>query len=396
MKNGLKLDGKKDATLTPWTAARPALPLRVRIPLVDPSGKKASPLVKEGDRVLRGQKIAETKNGPAFHASLSGKVLSISDQIEIISDGKDEPVSETLGRERKKWENLSREEVTALLVENGIAVPESDFTAVVINACESEPYLTSDHSLLMSHSVEILKAGKILQKVLNAPELVIALEDNKSEVSELLKSKIFFHSWSRAKVVAFPACYPQENEEILRRDLFAEKTSVHFVSAAEAFAVYEAVALQKPFYERIVTVAGECVAQPRNFWIRVGTSIEDSAKFAKGFLRKPARILLGGPMKGTAAEAPDTPVLKDTRAVLGLPPEIVKPETVHPCIRCGWCVEACPVSISPVMITLAAERDLFAIAEEHGASQCIECGNCSYVCPSKRPMVELIRYARRG
>ena len=410
LRGGLKLEPKKEATLTPWTAAKPSLPVRVRIPLVGPDGSEVEPVVRPGERVLTGQKIA------AFvHASLSGTVSEIkrfphplfgeARAVEIISDGRDERVAGT-GTERHGWESLAPLEIVRILRESGVLdlgadiTPPASIDTVVINGCESEPYLTSDHSLMMSHPVEILKGGEILRRALGAKDLVVALEDNKEEVSELLKSKVFFHTWTQAQIELFPTRYPQGDPRVLVRSLFerAQKpgrtpreTSLRIVGIPETYAAFEAVVMQKPFYERIVTISGECVVKPGNFWVRVGTLANEAVKFARGFLRPPGRTVHGGPMQGTALESLDVPLLKETPGLLGIPHELVKSGSVDPCIRCGRCVEVCPVSISPVTITLAAEKGLWDVAEEEGAHLCIECGNCAYVCPSRRPMVELIR-----
>ena len=162
---------------------------------------------------------------------------------------------------------------------------------------------------------------------------------------------------------------------------------------ATAYAVYEAVVMQKPLYERVVTVGGECLVESRNLWLRIGTSLRDSIKACRGLLREPRKVLMGGPMSGEAQSSLEVPVLKGTKAVLALPKEVARPEEVAPCIRCGRCVDACPVEISPALITLAAEADDFEMARGYGVDFCIECGNCSYVCPSKRPMLELLCYA---
>ena len=343
----------------------------------------------------RGEKIAE-RNGEFFvalHASVSGKVSAVGDVIEILSDGKDEAVPE-VGRERPGWESLPSDEILRILQESGIEIPRQCLIdTLILNGCESEPYLTSAYCLLMSHPVEILKAGEILRRAFKARELILAVEDHNEEVAEVLRSKIFFHTWSHACVEMFPYRYPQEDERILIRELTEPGAKCLVQDVATAYAVYEAVVLQKPFYERVVTIAGECVAQPRNFWLRIGTLVEEAVKCARGFLREPERVVLGGPMKGLAIDTLNVPVLKQTRGILGLPQEVAKPVSIEPCIRCGLCVENCPVSISPAMVTLASEKGFFDIAQNYGASLCIECGNCSYVCPAKRPMVELIRHA---
>ena len=404
LKGGIKLEGKKDATLIPWSSARPSPPKKVRFPLSNQSlpvfhdfnspglTPGYRPLVQTGDHVRLGEKIAESDQKIGLHASVSGKVAEINSVIEILSDGKDEPITQFIPR-GINWESLSKDELKQTLSDSGIELPvkESPKT-LILNACESEPYLTSDHSLLMSHPVEILKAAEILLKVFEAKNVILVLEDNKEEVAEVMKSKIFFHTWSKTRVEVLPTRYPQEDETILI-STFAQGERACVLDMATVYAVYEAVVLQKPFYERIVTISGECVAQPRNFWIRIGTSAEDAVKYARGFLRKPEKVILGGPMRGTLTPNLSVPVLKDTRAILGLPRELTRPESIEPCIRCNRCVESCPVDLSPVMITLASERGLFDLTREYDSHLCIECGNCSYVCPAKRPMVELIQYA---
>jgi len=138
------------------------------------------------------------------------------------------------------------------------------------------------------------------------------------------------------------------------------------------------------------------VIEPRNFWVPLGLSFQAVMKGSKGVMREPDRLLMGGPMRGIAQSTSDVPVLKTTRGILALPPEVTRAGKEAPCIHCARCVEACPVEISPVMITLASEHNLFEEAQSWGLETCIDCGICTYVCPSKRPMAGLIEQARRG
>ncbi len=423
---GIHLEGKKESSLISWSIRKPTLPSKVRIPLCDQRGIPAVPLVRAGSRVLTGEKIAETNDliPIAIHASVSGRIARIqtfphpvfekSQAIEIISDGRDETIDE-MRKERPRWQHLSREELFCLFHEQGLqdvvydfrsSADEQGMTAqsrvLILNACESEPYLTSDHALLMSQPVEILKGAEILRRFLNAEKIVFAIEDNKMEVAELLKSKIYFLKWRHIEVKILPSLYPQGLDSVLlqtvtgisaRETREKIKNEARIFNPATAFAVYEAVAQQKPRFERVVTLGGECMVDSKNLWLRHGTTFEDAIKACRGLLRQPRKILMGGPMQGIAQSTLDVPVLEGTTAILALPKEVAAPEKIEPCIRCGLCVEVCPVEISPVLITLAAERELFDVAEQWGASACIECGNCSYICPSKRPMLELIRYA---
>lgn len=387
---GIRLEGKKEATILVWTLKRFDPPAKVRI-------TADVPIVSLGDKVKTGQKISEPSDlqSVARHASISGTVTAMdSDAIEIESDKLDQKIA-SFGAERQGWDQLGPEALRSLFQDFGLVDLDAGMTPVhlktapkvqtlVLNACEPEPYLTSEHALMMGHPLEILKGAEILRKALGAQEIILLTQENKLEVAELFKSKIFFLKWNHARVEVIPNIYPPH---------FSYPDAITF-NVATAFAVYEAIVFQKPLIERAMTVGGECLIEPKNVWARMGTEFDVLIKYAKGFLRQPGKIIWGGPMAGRALENLQTTVTPGMQGLLALPEELVKPEQVEPCIRCSKCVDACPVDISPALITLAAEQEQFALAMDYGAETCIECGNCSYVCPSKRPMVELIQYAR--
>lgn len=447
MTKGIRLRGKKDSSLVTWTIRRIKQPEKVRIPLEQSVGGRAIPCVEPGEYVVAGQKIAGP-DGPfsvALHASVSGTVSAVGDfphplkgygpAIEITSTIHRETRPE-IGIERRGWQSLGKGELLALFRESGLVglggemIPvhtknsiseDLSLHTLIINGCESEPYVTSDHSLMMSHPLDLLKGAEILRKVLNAERVVFAIEDNKLEVAELIKSKIYFLKWNHFEVRVLPSRYPGESAASLARDVCAiegrevwqeartcrsleprpltyarglQALGVSIQNIATTFAVYEAVVLQKPLYERVVTVAGECVIEPRNLWVPIGMSFYDAFRQCRGLMREPQKVVMGGPMQGQAQTSLEVPVIKGTRAVLALPKEVTRVGKEMPCIHCNQCVEACPAGISPVMITLAAERGLFERARELGVEHCTECGNCTYICPAKRPMNELIRRAR--
>ncbi len=422
MPRGIRLQEKKEASLLNWTIRRPHNPPEnVIISLAQPGAPAAKPCVKPGDKVLVGEKIALPVHADtaAIHASISGTVKAIdifphpllgeTSAIEIHTDKRDEKIP-LIGHERSSWENLSPVKLAEILQDSGVVDLETgaavhqevrgpeNITDLYLNACEPEPYITADYSLLMAHPVEVLKGALILKQVSGAARVVFFLRQPQLEAVELLKSKIYFLKWKNFEVEVLPALYPYGSTELMRaqwKPQKAEAGRLAVFNIATAFAAYEAVVMQKPFYERAVTVGGECVVEPRNVWARIGSEFNELIKQCRGILRPPGKVVMNGPMKGAAQESLQVPVIKETRAILALPKEITKPEEVQPCIRCGRCLESCPVDISPAMITLAAEQDLFAVAGEYGSGACIECGNCSYVCPSKRPMVELIRYSRQ-
>lgn len=427
MMQGIKLNSQKEASLVSWMIKRPKPPEEVFIPLTVDGIHYAKPIIHPRQDVEIGQPIAApvTPEGVMLHAGIAGRfegvvkrphpLWGVVDAAHIRADGSDKKFG-NVGLERSDWESLTREETLRILKDMGVIGLKSmtpvhikneprrygNVHTLIINACESEPYVTSEHALMMSAPVEILKGAEILRDLVGAERVVVAMQDNNLEVAEILKSKIYFLKWNHFEIQILPSIYPQDEKKLLLRKIFhlkpdeinpeiAEAFQMHHV--ATAFAVYEAVALQKPLYERAVTVGGECVVEARNVWAPIGTTLNETFKFCRGLLRDPRKMIMGGAMRGQACSDAALPIIQSTDALLALPKEVAKDEDISPCIRCNECVNACPVDISPVMITLAAEMDEIQIASEWGTSECIECGNCSYVCPAKRPMVDLIRYA---
>jgi len=246
------------------------------------------------------------------------------------------------------------------------------------------------------HPTEMIKGVEILRRCVGAEKAVLVMEQTQAEPAEIIRSKIYFQQWKALDVWVKPYLYPQDMEAILKNDYVRagqKEESLSVYSMPTAFAVYEAIVRNKPFMERVITVAGECIAESKNTWVKIGISFGQAVRNGRGLLREPGKLVMGGPMRGIAQRRLETPVLPSTSAILAIPKEVTKPGAVRACTHCGDCIQVCPVQISPAMIALAAEGDDFHTAEDFGAQACIECGNCSYVCPSNRPMVELIRYA---
>ncbi len=439
---GIRLERKKDASLLNWNLKRPYPPEKIRIPIPDFS----EPCVQAGEVVQAGQKIAvprpincseaeigavpttfnqkkikvgaETKNqdGVSIHAGMSGTVEKIAvfpdatgaerRMIEIRGCGEPKPLPpfET----RKGWDNLQAEELLRIFQNSGLVTTDvfmepvhaklrrfAGAPAIVINLCEPEPYITCEQVLALSHPVEILRGAEMLKKAIGAEKILFACENSNLEMVELIKSKIYFLKWEHVEIRTVPALYPQGLEGTLLQAWFpGDESQAVVFPASTAFAIYEAVAQQKPFYERVVTVGGECVVEPRSLWLPIGISFRDAIHACKGVMRESQKIVMGGPMAGTAQRTTEVPVMAGTNAILALPKEVAKEENETPCLRCNRCGDHCPVLLSPAMITLAAEKREFSVADAWNVAECIECGNCAYVCPSKRPMLELIRTAR--
>jgi len=426
--NGLRLKPKNEAALVSWMLKKPRLPYLVRLPL--PLSPELH--VTAGDFVRAGQKIADSQDpsGIPLFASVFGRVQKISPWVEIQSEDRDEAI---LPQERPGWQALSAPELISLFRDRGLRELDDQAFALheivgrsgprsvlIINACESEPYVTSDYALVMSHAPEILKGAEILRRAYGAKKLVITLQQEGREAAELLKSKIYFLKWDHAEVRVLPSVYPQDmlhplvravtgkdllpqrrealrsgrsrNDPWLDRDLLEDaEAALH--DAATAFAVYEAVVMQKPFYERALTVAGECVIEPKNLWIPLGLSAGDALKACRGLMREPAVVVLNGPLRGRTLTEYETPLGAGDRALLALPKELVASGPEEACTRCGKCAEVCPAGIFPVFIAEAAGKGLTQEAESWGAGLCFHCGSCTYSCPSRLPLDERVLQA---
>ncbi|MBU3758914.1 MAG: RnfABCDGE type electron transport complex subunit C [Candidatus Omnitrophica bacterium] len=439
---GIKLDGKKDPTLITWTIKRLRQPARVRIALRQGGRDLAVPCVRHDDSVKAGQVIALPADdfSTPLHASVSGKVMAVgtfahpfledAQAIEIVGDGRGE-TAPGVGTERLGWESLDRAQLAPLFRQAGLVtmdeamVPlhvlaQESLTArvrtLVINLCEPEPYVTSEQALAMSHALEIIQGAEILRKAFGAEKITAVLTEDKIQAAELLKSKIYFLKWGHVDVRVLPLVYPQGLDVPLAETLLERKLKLpaewhrggtpqdkglalhrvfrseglEILNGASAFAAHEAIVLQKPLFERAVTVGGECVMEPKNLWAPLGLSFQDVFKAAKGLMRDPAKVIAGGPMQGRFQAGLEAMLVKGIPALLALPPEAAPDPAASACIHCGLCIDVCPENLSPVMITLASESGLYEEAASWNAADCIRCGNCTYICPSKRPMDALI------
>jgi len=416
---------RKEMSLLNPKIKRARLPSLLTLPLIQHRGPAAVPIVKKGDRVLTGTKIAEPGNASsaAVHASTSGTVKEIGEfphpvlgkgtAIVIEPDEKETPDPAMADRENT---DLSLEELSAVIKEAGIigmagggipthlkldALKGRSARALILNGVEAEPYLTSDYILMMENILEIVEAARLFKRILKLPKIYLAVGDDKLEVVERVKSKLFSLSENFLEVVCVPARYPQGEETLLIRKILPDfrpggnpAGDVLVLNIATALAILDAVKFRKPLYERIVTVTGECLPEPKNLLVKIGTSFNDAVRNCKGFLRKPERVLMGGPMTGVCVEDLNAPVIKGTQAIVALPPEDTRAQEVLPCIRCGLCVQACPSRINPCLIALSVETGNFDRLRTLEPESCIECGNCSYVCPSKRPMFQWVLEAK--
>lgn len=400
-------------------------PKVVRIPLHQHVGAPCEPLVKVGDTVKVGQKIGDSKASTSapVHASISGTVKSITkiynpgglkvDCIEIESDGLNE-YHESYGI-KADLSKLSKDEIISRIKEAGIvgmggaAFPlhtklitsdDNSVDSVILNGAECEPYLTCDHRIMLESPEKIVTGLKIIMNYLKVENGYIAIENNKMDAVESIKKAA---SQEDLKIVTMATKFPQGDSYRIVDAVIGRKvpqggrckdvgTVVNNVGTAMATA--EAVLEGKPLIERVVTVTGKGVKEPKNLLVKIGTSIGEIIDQCGGFNGKPGRIIAGGPMTGMAQFTLDTPVTKGTTGILVMTEEENKVHKVLPCIKCGKCVEVCPVHLQPLFISAYALKDNMEMAQKYYAESCIACGTCSYVCPSKRPLAESIDHAK--
>ena len=403
------------------TIESPLLPSQVVISMSQHIGVPCTPIVKVGDKVKKGQVIAESDafmHSPV-HAPISGEVIKIAEMphssrvnclsIVIKNDGLDEWVEGIpLNRE---WDKLEVTEILDIIKGAGTVgmggatfpthiklSPNKEVDVLIINAAECEPYLTADYRMMLEYTERIVTGVKIAMKILGVNKCFIGIEDNKSEAVKVMK-KAF--KGTSVKVVALPTKYPQGAEKMLIKVLTNREVQagglpmdvgVVVQNVGTTVAICDAVVNGIPLIERVTTVSGDSIMEPKNLSLRIGTSYKEVIDYCGGFSKTPEKIISGGPMMGMAQFTLDVPVIKGTSGILALSSDVVNSGEESPCIRCGRCVKACPMGLVPSMLSILGERHKFKEAkEEYGLFNCIECGSCVYTCPAKRNIVQYIK-----
>lgn len=413
------------------TAGRPIepapRPAQVVIPLAQSLGAPAKALVAAGERVKAGQKIGEAQGfvSVPVHASVSGKVVSVGQAsnalavagpaVTIAADPEDEWVDLEAAPE---LHDLTPEAIRAAALKAGLVglggatfpshvklspPPEKPVDTVIINGCECEPYLTADHRLMVERPAEVIFGLRAIRQAVGAKRAVVAVEDNKPDAAEALAKAIPPELAAAVEVRILPTKYPQGAEKQLIYAVTGRKVppgklpmdvGVLVHNAGTAVALAEALKLGRPLVERVVTVTGSLVREPKNLLVRLGTPISTLLECC-GLAGEPGKLVLGGPMMGLAQASTEVPVTKGTSGVLVLSPVEAQLPPETPCIKCARCVDVCPMNLMPLYLAKFAARGFWDEAESGGALDCIECGSCSYVCPAKRRLVQGIRLAKQ-
>lgn len=403
------------------------LPPLLYIPLAQHLGKAADKiLVKPGDAVQAGQLIAtaEAKVFAQVHASCDGTVVEIKEwphpvlgtakAVVIASKpSSGETVSSKAAKTQDEAAGLSAAQIRELVFKAGVVgmggasfpthiklTPPKPVTDLIINIAECEPYLTGDSRLVEEHWPQILPGIELVRKASGAKNVFIAIEDNKPEAISTIARSSLPDNYT-LKVI--PSGYPQGGEKqlvksVLRKEVPSGKLPFDVAATVQnvstVFAVYEAVYKEKPLYQRVVTVTGSILKNPKNVLAAIGTPIRHLIEFCGPLSEEPAKIIIGGPMMGFAQYSDQVPVIKSTNGVVLFSRKEAAYAEEDFCIRCGACIRNCPMGLMPCQIDAAAEKELWEQAKAYRVADCIECGSCNFVCPAKRRIVQSVKRAK--
>ena len=400
-------------------------PKQVVIPMLQHVGAPCTPLVSVGDHVLKGQKNGDGEGlCVPVHASVSGTVVAIEPRphvsgrmitaVVIDNDFQETPIQ--IKRFEEPLDQLDMDKALNRIRESGIvgmggaAFPGNvkalgamgNIDTLIANACECEPYITADDFLLRTNPTQVLEGMMILRKGLNPKRTVLAVEDNKVEAIATVKKLL--KQYPDIELAVLPTRYPQGAEKQLIQALTKREiapgqlpVSVGCVvfNVSTYAAIYRSVRLGLPLIQRIVTVSGEAIAEPRNFAVRIGTPFHDLIELAGGLHDKTERVINGGPMMGVAQSDLSVPVVKATNSILCLLKDENGAAENPVCLRCGKCVSVCPMRLQPLYMYRFANAGRVDELNRLHVLDCMECGSCAFTCPGKLPLVEQFRKGKK-
>ena len=400
-------------------------PKEVAIPMSMHTGAPATPVVEVGQYVHLGELIGQAAGyiSANIHASVSGTVKAIEPRlmgngskvtcVVIENDFQDAPCENV---EKHDPETVSPEEIIKIIQNAGIVGeggatfptsvklspgPDAKIDYVIINGAECEPYLTSDHAFMREHADKVAGGLHLAMKVFGLEKGYIGIEDNKPDAIEA------FRALNDDSIIVYEleTKYPQGSEKhlisaIAGREVpsggLPAQAGCIVINAGTAGAIYDAVTEGKPLYERVVTVTGSGIKQPRVLSFRIGTNVNEIIEYCGGLTDDIAKVILGGPMMGPAIYDPNVPAGKGTSGILCLNRADAHIEDPSNCIRCAKCTEVCPMGLMPMYLGAFSQKRNFEKCDEYNALDCIECGCCAFTCPARRPLVAEIRVAKRG
>ncbi|WP_299873871.1 electron transport complex subunit RsxC [uncultured Cocleimonas sp.] len=428
---------KKDSNQKPIEFA--GIPERLIVPIHQHIGKTAELVVSVGDKVKKGQLIAEKSDfiSAAIHAPTSGKISFIGEHsiphpsglteicAVIDTDGKDDwgdykltPIEDPANADYS--ELLDRIEQAGIVGLGGAVFPtavklagasqqnKNKIKTLIINGAECEPYITCDDRLMQDRSADIVKGIQVIQTLIKPENCQIAIEDNKPEAIAAMRAATA--DFSDIEVIAIPTIYPSGGEKQLIEILTGKEVrsgglpielGLMCSNVGTTYSIYKAIYLGEPLLSRIITVTGNGIQHPQNFEVLIGTPFSHLAQQAGGYTKMAENLIMGGPMMGFAIPDDDVPVIKATNCALFISATSLREsnpafsnQPTLPCIRCGKCMEVCPVKLLPQQLYWHIRAKDFEKAEDHSLRDCIDCGCCSYVCPSHIPLVDYFRFGK--
>ena len=404
------------------------VPEQLELILSQHIGAPCVPTVAIKDEVQEGQVVAAVTKGLGvpLHAPVAGTVAALgmsahpmrvsTPSITLTTNREANPRQYPAG----DWRAFSKEELLAKVNAAGIIgvggagfpshvklnpPPDSPVDTLILNGAECEPYLTADHRQMLEHGAEVLEGAQVILKILGIKECHVGIENNKPDAIAAMTAAAAAVSTPESRITIRPLTvkYPQGSEKQLIQAITGRKVPafalpsavgvvVHNVSTAKA--IRDAVVLGKPLYEKVVTISGKGIKRPANLLVKVGTRVADIVAYLGGVTPELSKIIMGGPMMGFAISTLDIPVTKTTSSVLFLAEDEIDSRPHSQCIRCGWCLDVCPMGLEPKEIAIHVEAGRPQDTTRFGVFECFECGCCAYVCPAKRPLVQFIRLAK--
>lgn len=404
------------------------VPAELEIILGQHIGAPCSPTVAKKDVVGEGEMIGEVVKGLGvpLHSPVAGtiKTFGMSAHPMRVSTPsvtiKVDPEASAPQYQKGDWQSISKEDLLKKVHAAGVIgvggagfpthvklnpPPNNPVDTLILNGAECEPYITADYRQMLEASDEIVEGAKIILKILGISKCIIGIENNKPAAIKVMTKAAAAGSTSEYQITVQPlqVKYPQGSEKQLIQTLTGRKVPafalpsavgvvVHNVSTTKA--IYDAAVLDKPLYEKIITISGKGIKRPANLRVKVGTRLSDIVAYLGGVTPELSKIIMGGPMMGFAVSSLDIPVTKTTSAVLFLAADEIDTNAHSQCIRCGWCLEVCPMGLEPKEIAIHVEAGRPEDTGRFGVFECFECGCCAYVCPAKRPLVQFIRLAK--
>jgi len=433
-RGGVHPPGKKDLTCESRIQPGPVVK-QVAVMLRQHIGAACQPLIRKGDAVQSDQKIGDSDAfvSAPVHSPINGKVKEIALRSHAVLGRALAIIIDALPNNPTKLSyfkidddfdirNYSAEQICEAVRGAGIVGmggagfptrvkiepnPRLPKEALIINGCECEPYITCDYRVMLEWTSQVIAGIKLARKASGCSKVFIGIEDNKPQAIEILNEALSKSAdCDNIKVIPVKTKYPQGGERQLIKAILKKSVptggipptiGVVVLNIATVAAIAEAVVSGAPLTRRVVTVTGEAITRPGNYYVPIGTSVEDLIEFCGGVTELCAKVVLGGPMMGIAIADLETPVTKTTNAVTVLTKEQIGSAKFArrqtPCIRCGRCLQACPENLNPTRIAHAVKNNLLDVAERYYIGACIECGCCSYVCPAN---IEVTGYIKTG